>query len=75
VESDPLELLGVLGEAGLAVLVPEEARVGEARGEDLAVAGDDHAGSEDSMLAVQTKASASLPPRSQTKYFWFHTGG
>jgi len=41
VEGDPLELLRVLGERGLAVLLPEEARVGEARGEDLAVAVDD----------------------------------
>src|SRR5690606_36082061 len=41
VESDPLELLAMLGERGLAVLVPEEAGVGKARGEDLAVAVDD----------------------------------
>jgi hypothetical protein len=40
VEGDPLELLRVVREAGLAVLVPEETRVGETCGEDLAVAVD-----------------------------------
>ena len=40
-ESDPLELPGLFGERHLAVLLPEEARVGKARGEDLAVAVDD----------------------------------
>ena len=40
VEGDPLQPLGVLGERFLAIDVPEEARVGQARGEDLAVAVD-----------------------------------
>src|SRR6185312_15780183 len=41
VESDPLELLRVLRQRHLAVLLPEEARIAEARGEDFAVAVDD----------------------------------
>ena len=40
VEGDPLEPLGMIGERFLAVDIPEEARVGQARGEDLAVAVD-----------------------------------
>ena len=41
VEGDPLQLLRVVREAGLAVLLPEEARIRKPRGEDLAVAVDD----------------------------------
>src|SRR6185369_13812591 len=37
-EGDTGELFGVLGERRLAVLLPEEAGVGQAGGEDLAVA-------------------------------------
>ena len=41
VEGDALELFRMIRQRGLAVLVPEEARVRQARGEDLAVAVDD----------------------------------
>src|SRR3546814_18554923 len=41
VECDVREFFGVLGQRLLLILFPEEARVGQARGEDLAVAGDD----------------------------------
>ena len=40
-EGYALQLPGVLRKGRLAVLLPEEAGVGEAGGEDLAVAGDD----------------------------------
>ena len=40
-EGDALQLLCVIGKASLAVLFPEEARVGETGGEHLAVARDD----------------------------------
>ena len=41
VEGDPLQLLRLVGQRCLAVLLPEEASVGQARGEHLAVASDD----------------------------------
>src|SRR3546814_10984748 len=41
VECDVREFFGVLGQRLLLILFPEEARVGQARGEDLAAAGDD----------------------------------
>src|SRR3546814_8560241 len=42
VECDVREFFGVLGQRLLLILFPEEARVGEARGEDLAVRSEEH---------------------------------
>ena len=62
VEDDLLELLRLLRERDLEVLLPEEARVGQARGEDLSLPSTIAAPpSAASMLAVQTKCGASLP--------------
>ena len=40
-EGDTAKLLRLLGERGLAVLLPEEAGIAQACGQHLAVAGDD----------------------------------
>ena len=72
VEDDPVELLRLLLERNLQVLLPEEARIGEARGEDPAIAFDDRlaavAGADvgDADEGWRESPSSSR----QAKYFW-----
>ena len=72
VEHDPLELLRLLLERHLQVLLPEEARVGQPRGEHAPVALDDRLAAVvgvDVGDADEVRRERPSPSR-MTKYFW-----